>query len=487
MLKRALIAIGLCLLILIAILLVRTYMLDYEMPEVEPVSHYDVDEERAIERFSQGLTFQTVSSRNPEEFRYEEMEAMIDYIEQAYPELHKHLERERVNEHSLLYRWEGSNPDLKPIMMLAHMDVVPVAEGTEDHWTHPPYSGTVADGFVWGRGAIDDKSGVYSYLEAVEYLVENEFEPERTIYVGLGHDEEVGGEMGAAEIAETFKQRDIELAYILNEGMPIAERIVEDIEFPIAMIGVAEKGYLDLELVLEREGGHSSMPPRQTSIGELSAAIERLKSNQMEGRFGGLIKESFEPMAPHLPFMHRMALANLWLFRSVIDTQLSEVPHTNAALRTSTAPTIFNAGVKENVLPTRARAVMNFRIHPQDDMDEVQQHVRETIENPDIEINELRGARNPSPVSDTDSEWYGRLEHTIHEMFPQVPVTPTIFLAGTDSRHYHDVTDNIYRFRPTRAVPEDRSRLHGTDERMGVENFIEKINFHIQLLKNTAS
>lgn len=207
----------------------------------------------------------------------------------------------------------------------------------------------------------------------------------------------------------------------------------------------------------------------------------------MTGRFAGLLRETFEPIAPDLPFAYRMALSNLWLFGGLVEDRLGYIPHTNAALRTTTAPTMFNAGIKENVLPQTARAVVNFRIHPDDSVQDVLDYVRETIDNDDIKIHVLEGAREPSPITSTSSEPFQAMKHTIHEIFPDIPVAPSMFLAATDSRHFPEVTDNLLRFRPIRARPDDAGRIHGTDERIGIENFGEMIAFYIRMMKNTTS
>lgn len=474
------------LLLIVLIVLYRTFQLSHDVPETDRVQIQNIDLNRAVERLSTGLQYQTVSTQGESSTYLPEFEYFISFVEEAYPELHATMERERVNEFTLLYKWEGADPEMPAAMFQGHYDVVPVEAETIDDWTHPPFSGEIADGFVWGRGAIDDKSGIFSYLEAFEYLITDGYEPTRTVFLALNHDEEVGGRQGARKVANLLLERDEQIAFVTDEGMPVAEEVLEGLEHPIAMIGVAEKGYVSLELEIQKEGGHSSMPPRETSIGTLSKAINNLKSQPIEGRFAGLLHETFEPIAPDLPFYYRMALSNLWLFGGIIENRLGYIPHTNAALRTTIAPTIFNAGVKENVLPQTAKSVINFRIHPNDSVEEVVNYVRETIQNENISIRVMEGAREPSPISSSSSQPYLSLKHTIHEIFPGVPVAPSMFLAATDSRHFTEVSDNLLRFRPIRARPDDRTRIHGTDERIGIDNYREMISFYIRLIQNTT-
>ncbi len=471
---------------LIAVILYRAATISQPPIDVDPVEHAEIDSSSVVDRFSEALTYRTISPQEPEDFEPEVFLSFIDFVEDSYPNLHESLERELINDYSLLYTWEGSDPDKDPVMLIGHYDVVPVEPGTEDDWSYPAWDGTIAEGFFWGRGAIDDKSGVISTFEAIEHLIEEGFEPERTIMLGIGHDEEIGGLEGARKIAETLKERDIQIKYLIDEGMPIAEQIMEGIDSPVAMIGVAEKGYLSLRLNVRQSGGHSSMPANETSISILSDAINNIRQNPMDGDFSDLLRQTFRPITPELPFAERMVLSNIWLFSGLIESQFSNIPYINAALRTTFAPTIFDSGVKENVIPQSASAIANFRIHPMDDVESVKDHVRRKVDDDRVTVEEMPRARNPSPVTDYESEQYRILQTAIQEAFPDMPVAPIFFLAATDSRHYHDLTDHVFRFRPIRATPADQTRIHGTDERIGVSNYLEMIQFQIRLLKNSS-
>lgn len=472
---------------LLFVLIYRTVNMTYEDIAQSDIILDDIPLNEAINRLSKGLQYPTISYQDHDSIEYEVYEDFIAFLEREYPLVHKNLYRERFGGYSLLYSWEGTDPQLDPVMLIGHYDVVPVQESSIDEWKYEPFSGEIADGYVWGRGALDDKSGILSYLEALEFLLSTGYEPERTILVGLNHDEEIGGRKGASVMADSLHARGVNLQYLIDEGLPVAEEVISGITSPLAMIGVAEKGYVSLELSISREGGHSSMPPQETVIYSLSQAINDLKNNPMPGRFTGLIQESFEPISPNLPFTYRVALANLWLFRGTVEKRLSQIPHTNAALRTTIAPTFFQAGIKENVLPSHAEAIVNFRIHPVDNVDSVTEHVRRVINNGDITIREMDGSRNPSFISETNNQPFRLIKQSIHEVFPSVPVAPSMFVAATDSRHFHDITKNIYRFRPIRANTDDRSKIHGSNERMSVDNYEEMILFNIQLIKNSTA
>lgn len=490
MIKRILLGLAAILLVVTAVVLTRTFQMSYDPSGVNPVDRHDFDTEAALDRLSRAVQIPTITLQDTSEMNHEAFRDFRAFMEEAYPRIHEHLERERVGAdgYTLLYRWEGRNPEKASIMLMGHYDVVPVEEGTEDEWTYPAFEGIREDGFIWGRGALDDKSGTLSAFEAVEYLLGTGYQPEQTVYIAANHDEETGGNRGAARVAALLEERGVELDYLVDEGMPVAEEIIPDIESPLAMIGVAEKGSLTLRMEVTRDGGHASMPPQQTAIGELASAVHTLKENPMPGRFGTLLRKTFEPVSSELPFVYRMGLSNLWLFRPVVESRLSSLPHTNAAMRTTIAPTIFRAGMKSNVLPAHAEAYVNFRIHPRDSVGAVVDHVEETIDNPDVEIHSPDRTldREASFVSDLTASSYRQLKQSIWETFGEIPIAPSTFLAATDSRHFHDLTRDIYRFRPIRARPSDRTRIHGTDERIHEDNYAEMIQFYIRLLKNTT-
>ena len=412
---------------------------------------------------------------------------MHEYLASSFPQVDTTLKREIVNDYSLLYRWQGSDPSLKPILLNAHTDVVPVEPNTEADWTHSPFSGTIADGFIWGRGAMDMKASLMGILEAIEYLITQSFVPARTVYLAFSHDEEAGGSNGTAKIAELLEGRGVRLNYTLDEGLVITHGIVPGLAKPAALVGLAEKGAVVLELSTRAKGGHSSMPPVSTAVGKLGRAIHRLETNQMPARLDSPVTDMFAYLAPEMPFAWRVVFANRWLFNPWLVPRLEEIQATNALVRTTTAPTVIQGGVKSNVLPSSARAVVDFRILPGDTVTSVIEHVRATIDDPDITIRQMgREPSEPSPVSRVAASSFTALRKTIHQVFPDVVVAPGLVIGRTDSRRYAKLADNSYRFLPMRLAPEDLKRIHGIDERIAVENYIEIIRFYVQVLHNTA-
>ena len=400
--------------------------------------------------------------------------------------MHAGLRREVVGGYSLLYTWPGADPRLPPVLLMGHMDVVPVEPGTEARWARPPFSGALQGGFVWGRGALDDKVSVMGTLEAVEMLLAEGFAPRRTILLAYGHDEETGGR-GAQAIAALLRGRGVRPWMVVDEGGVIGRGLMPGVARPTALVGIAEKGFVSVELAVETEGGHSSMPPRHGSIGRLSAAIARLEDAPMPARLDGPALQLFGRVGPEMPFAQRMVFANLWLTRPLVIRTLAGAPSSNAMIRTTTAPTIFQAGTKENVLPSRARAVVNFRILPGDSVAGVVAHVRRTVADTSIRVRAMATfSSEPSPVSRTDGEPFRVLERSIRQAAPDAVVAPYLVVGGTDARHYAGLSDAVYRFMPVRMEQADLDRIHGTDERIAVRDYEAAIGFYRQLLLNAA-
>ncbi|MDX1650454.1 MAG: M20/M25/M40 family metallo-hydrolase, partial [Myxococcota bacterium] len=349
-------------------------------------------------------------------------------------------------------------------------------------WTHPPFARVVDHGFVWGRGASDDKAGVLAILEAVEGLVAEGFRPERTVYLAFGHDEEVGGDEGAGAITRLLEERDVRVAFSLDEGMAIVDGSMLGIDAPIAAVGIAEKGYVTLRLHCKAPGGHSSTPPAESALGCLARAIVRLEENPFPAHLDGVAGQMLEALAPHLSLPARVAVSLPSVFRPLLVSRLEQIPATNALIRTTTAVTMADAGVKENVLPSRARATVNFRVSPAEEGAYVRERVEELLADLPVEIDTLR-VTDPSEVSSTRSSAWRLLREAIGEIAPDAVVAPGLVLGGTDSKHYARIAEDSYRFTPFRLGTGDMARIHGIDERLAIANYHELIRFFRALLR----
>jgi len=455
--------------------------------QVAAIPKVDVDGQAAAARLSEAIRFRTISNfLNPEQDAAA-LDGLRAHIEKSFPAFHSVARQEVVAGHSLLYTWEGSDPKAKPIALLAHQDVVPIAPGTEKDWEHPPFDGVISDGFIWGRGSWDDKGNLFSILEAAEALIQQGFHPKRTIYFAFGHDEEVSGTRGAKAIAALLASRGVRLDYVIDEGLLITHGVMPGLDKPAALVGLAEKGYATLVLTTHTAPGHSSMPPHETAIGMLAAALTRLEDNRLPMQIRATVADSFDTLAPEMSGFNRIALSNLWLFRPLVLRELERSGGvTEATVRTTTALTIFEAGVKDNVLPAVASATVNFRLMPGETEASVTEHVRETIRNDRISIQPFAGNAEPPPVTPSTSPRYQMLNRTIREVFPDVVVAPGLMVAMSDSRHYADIADNIFRFTPVRANTEDLKRFHGTNERVSIEGYVDMIRFYRRLIENSA-
>jgi len=473
------------LLALAAVLAIRTASFGSRQIKAEPAHPFAIDSEALARRLSAAIQYRTVSNEEPIQAGGGEFRRFHKFLAASFPRLHAQLTKETINARSLLYSWKGKDDKLKPILLAAHMDVVPVETRSEGAWSQPPFSGRIADGYIWGRGAMDDKAGVLGILEAVEGLLGEGFQPRRTIYLAFGHDEESGGANGAAKIAERLRSTGVELEYVLDEGLNIVEGVIPGIAAPAALVGIAEKGYLSLELSVQTAGGHSSIPPTDNAIAILSRALQRVEAAPFPARLAGPTRQMLEFLGPEMAWANRVALANLWLFDPLIRNELAGSPLTNALIRTTLAPTLFNAGINESVLPTRASAVVNLRILPGETTTRATEHVQKAIADPRVKITPLPVRMEPSAVADPAARSFAVIQRTIRQVAPDAIVAPALLVAGTDSRHYAGLTKNIYRFLPITLRPDDAKRYHGIDERISIQDYERCVRFYAQLIRNS--
>lgn len=402
-----------------------------------------------------------------------------------YPLISRKLSLELVNQHSLLYTWPGSLPHLPAVLFTAHQDVVPVDESSLSQWDYPPFAGAIAEGYVWGRGAMDIKCQMISLLDAVEYLLKQGYEPRRTIYLAFGHDEETAGS-GAKAIAALLKERQVRLGALIDEGSSIVKEGFAGIETPLALIGTGEKGSLTLELSVDCPPGHSAAPGSHTSIGILAKALTRLEAHPMPGSLRH-VRPIIHALAPYSSFVNRLAFMNPWIFGSAIKHELARNPQTNALMRTTTAVTMIEGGIKVNVLPPHVSAKVNCRLLPGDTVKDVTEHVRKVTADEQVQIHVPANGREAPPISPANSVAYTLLSDTILQIFGEMPTAPTLVTGATDSRQYTCICQNIFRFTPIIAGKDDSSRVHGIGERISVKNLERMTQFFIELIQNWSS
>jgi carboxypeptidase PM20D1 len=483
---RALLAVVAAAAVLAIVLVVRATRLASRQPDAPrpPALALAPDAELAA-RLAGALRFRTVSSpAGPVDLGA--FAGLHRYLEDSFPRAHQALRREVIGDHSLLYTWAGADAALPPIVLLAHLDVVPAEVTAATPWTHPPFAGEIADGFVWGRGALDDKIAAISLLEAAEHLAAAGFRPRRTILLAFGHDEEVGGRQGAARIAALLEERRVRAQLVLDEGMAITQGIIDGIDRPVALIGIAEKGFADVAVTAQVTGGHASMPPEHTAVGVLARAIEAIEGAPMPARLDGVAREMLDYLAPEMGLGRRIAMANLWLLAPVVERGLARKPSGNALLRTTIAATMLAGSDRSNVLPAQATATLNVRLLPGDTIDDVVAHLRGAVDDPRVAIRAADGALAASAISPVDDPVFRELATAIRELDDRIVVAPGLVLAGTDSKHYARVSERVYRFNPMRIGPADLPRLHGVDERIAVAELREAVAFYVRLVTRLA-
>ncbi len=442
-----------------------------------------ISEGESVKNLSEAIGFPTVSYSIDSSIDTAAFEGYLNFIFHKYPLVNERLEREIFNHFSLLYKWRGRDTSLNPVVLMAHYDVVPAGDNQE--WERGPFSGYNDGTYIWGRGTLDDKASMISILEAVERLLREGFVPERTIYLSFGHDKEISGERGARTIASSLKKRDVKVEFVLDEGMAVTYGMVPMIKKPVALIGTSEKGYVSVRLSCSLPGGHSSTPERESALTVIARAVTRLNENQIKPQLSGPVEDFIRYVGPEMPFYAKVIFANRWLFKSLLLKVYTGSASGNALVRTTTAPTIIKSGIKDNVIPVTAEAVVNFRILPGENSGSVIEHVKKTIKDSRVVIEPLRDFINePAPVSPVDTKGFMAVFRTIRQIYPEAVVAPTLTLSASDSRHFSEITRNIYRFAPIMVTSEDMTRIHGLNERIKAEDFLRGINFYYQLIKN---
>ena len=484
MFKKLLLSFVLIVGALLSIALIRTLMHSAPEPTVNVGLTAEIDGEAATNNLAASIRFKTISHQDKEKFSPQEFEGFIKWAADTYPEFHSAMQLEML-EYTLLFKWEGSDNSLAPILLTAHYDVVPVIPGTESIWEEEPFAGVISNNRIWGRGALDDKSGVVGMMEAATYLIQNNFQPTRTVYFSFGHDEEIGGG-GAAQVTEKLKQEGVQLQWSLDEGSFVNRGFFPGVDKLVAPINVAEKGIMNLLIVAKAKGGHSSTPPKKTAVTILADALIKLENEPLPGSLEGLSAVMFDEVSKHMPFGYRFLFANRWLFGGLLDSQMSSTPVINAMIRTTTAPTMLSGSIKSNVLPIEATALINFRLHPRDSIESVTEHVRRVVGSDQVEVRTL-GGMEASGVSSWESPGYEIISSSLSKVYGEVVSVPGIMIAASDTRHYSKVADNSFRFNPFSIVPEDMTGFHGTNESIAVDSFIAGIKTYVDIINEGSS
>ncbi|SEP90483.1 carboxypeptidase PM20D1 [Solimonas aquatica] len=483
-LRRLLQAVLLALLLLGAVLAWNLWRLPLPVARSSAAPPLVLDEQALAQRLAQAIRIATVSEGDApghlQSARFAELQALLRRL---YPRVHAQLKLETIGG-SLLYTWPGRDAQARPALLAAHLDVVPADEDSLSRWTHAPFSGEIADGYIWGRGTLDDKSSALAWLEAAELLLAQDFVPAQTLYFAFGHDEEIDGSQGAQRIAALLRARGLRLEYVLDEGGVIGEGLIPGVQRPVATIMTAEKGYATFRLSTRGEGGHSSMPPAQTAVTQLIAALARLQQAPLPARLTPPVEGLLLGIAAEQPLPARLAIANRWLLGPLLLRQLQQSPVSNALVRSTLSTTVLQAGTQDNVIPAQAQALVNARLLPGERIADVQAHIRRAIADEGVRIELLPGASEASAhASAGDSPAYARIAAAVRQVFPDALVATGLLVGATDARHYEALADNRYNFMPARFGPEDLERMHGIDERIAIKAYADMVRYDLALLR----
>ena len=440
-----------------------------------PIEKFD----SAAAHLSSAIQIKTISFGDTLPIDTAEFIRFLQFMESTYPLMHSRLERKAFNEFSYVFAWKGKDSSLAPYVLMAHVDVVPVEAVAESKWSHPSFSGKIINDTIWGRGAVDDKASAIGIMEAVEHLLQANYTPERTIYLCFGHDEEIAGRRGAAIYSKWFEENGIRPVLVLDEGGMIDTEKFKDVNRPVAVIGTGEKGFTNIDLTVEIPGGHSSQPNKETAIDILNKAIGKVRQKQMPALMTGPVNELLLRTGAEQSFLTKVAMSNMWLFEKAVIKQMEKNNQTNAMVHTTLVPTIVRSGIKDNVIPSIAKATFNSRILPGQTSDDVLNFVKKSVNDDRVIITKQKiSLFEASATTPSDHPEYKKIESTVQQLVPNVLVSPYLLIGATDSRYFRGFSDAVLNFTPMQNV----KGFHGIDERIGVEDLNRMITFYKKII-----
>lgn len=466
------------LVLLLAVILIRTAMFKPAEDEKQKFGDVDFDRDAAENALTELIRCRTVS--NPDHALEDdaEFEKLIGKLPVLYPNVFKICSMEKMENRGLLFHWKGRG-DGDPAVFMAHYDVVPVEE---ENWAKPPFAGIVEDGVLWGRGALDTKVTFNGVLSAADNLIKQGFTPADDIYFAFSGGEEVNG-MGAVHIVDYFTSKGITPSLVIDEGGAVVENVFPGVKEPCALIGIAEKGMMNLEYSISSNGGHASAPKPHTPVGRLSAACVKMENHPFKYHVTKPVQEMLDTLGRHSSFVYRVIFANLWCFGGILDKMCKKSGgELNALLRTTVAFTQMHGSKAPNVIPPSASMVCNMRLNPDDSVAGAIEYIKNTINDDDIKLT-LGDHMEPSPVSRTDCEGWQRIKNAVNATWKGCIVSPYLMIQCSDSRHYRDLSDKVYRFSAMDMSAEERSTIHGNNERIRLEAIHRSVEFFIRLMK----
>ena len=466
-------AIGLLLLVLI----VRALLFNPKKPRQVSQEEVTFDKDQAVEALRQLVRCKTVSSNDPTEEDDAEFQKLISLLPTLYPRVFDVCSLQELPDRALLFRWPGKK-DCDPTVLMAHYDVVPVDEA---NWEKPPFEGIIENGVLWGRGTLDTKVTMNGVLSAANHLIENGFTPENDIYFAFSGGEEVNGK-GAVNIVDYFIDHHIQPALVVDEGGAVVENVFPGVHVPSAMIGIAEKGMMNVQYTVNSNGGHASSPPPRTPLTVLFQACGRVVKKPFKMHLTKPAAEMFDTLGRHSTFVYKLIFANLWLFKPVLDMICkASGGEMNALVRTTTAFTQASGSSARNVIPTQASIVSNMRLNPADSVASAAAYLKKTVNDPDVDIKVLESFE-PSPISETACDAWYKVSDAVAETWRGCVVSPYLMVQCSDSRHYGRLSNHVYRFSAMDLTKQERSSIHGNNEKIRLETVAKAVEFYIRLI-----
>ena len=471
------IILGLVLLFL-AIILIRALLFNPKAAPAVSDEKIEFDREAAVSCLQNLLRCRTVSNHDREKEDEAEFQKLIDMLPELYPNVFKACEFQQLPDRALLFRWPGKT-SAEPSVMMAHYDVVPVEE---ELWDKPPFEGIIEDGVLWGRGALDTKVTFNGVLFSANHLIGEGFVPEHDMYFAFSGGEEVNG-MGAVNIVNYFREHNITPALVVDEGGAVVENVFPGVSEPCGLIGIAEKGLMNVQYTVCSGGGHASAPPVKTPVTTLASACRRIVEHPFKMHITKPVAEMFDTLGRRSTFLYKIIFANLWCFAPVLDLICRKGGgELNALVRTTTAFTMMEGSKGRNVIPAQASLISNMRLNPEDSVAGAKDYLKKVVNDSDVEIQVLESFE-PSPISETGCDSWNKVASAVAETWKGCVVSPYLMVQCSDSRHYGEISNHVYRFSAMDLTAEERSTIHGNNERIRLDCLEHSVEFYIRLMK----
>jgi len=463
--------------LLLAVILLRALCFNPKPQRAADRQVVSFDRERAVDALQQLVRCKTISYNDPAMEDDTQFRKLIDLLPGLYPKVFEACSFRELPDRGLLFCWPGKHSE-NPSVMMAHYDVVPVNEAG---WDKPPFAGIIEDGVLWGRGTLDTKVTFNGVLSAADALIEQGFQPENDVYFAFSGGEEVNGK-GAVNIVEWFAENHIQPALVVDEGGAVVENVFPGVKAPCGMVGIAEKGMMNVRYTVRSQGGHASAPLPKTPITTLANAVQKLVKKPFRMHLTKPAAEMFDTLGRHSSFALKIVFANLWLFKPVLDLICKgSGGEMNALVRTTTAFTMMEGSNGRNVLPAQASIISNMRLNPADTVESATAYLKKVINDESVEI-EVMESFQPSRISQTDCASWDKVAKAVENTWPGCIVTPYLMVQCSDSRHWGRLSDRVYRFSAMDMTTEERRSIHGNNEKIRLETIGKAVEFYIRLM-----